>query len=381
MKRLLILLLVVSLYGCFPDSNLRKFRVLGDSICQIHNLIPFHLHSGVLFIKNNDWGSSITLCEEGMGNNSTFIAYDKLFFDVVLSPDDKHLLICYCDVGDESTSSLAIFDLEKRSLEQINIGKGIYATPCFSPNADRIVFSYSADVKRTHLYVYFVQSGEYKVLTSGDLCESAPVFLDKNRLLYWRASKFTGHTASDTWHYWKLCSRDENGNENVLTDQCFYNLPVMSIHPSGSYALITEPYQGTSFLLDIDTRKINSLSELITLSGHSSPLKGYLWTGEVLSDGHNFGVVISKDNRNAYRDRYIYLVERKEMIAKRVSRSAAPIEEICFSSNCKTVFYTTTLVSEYNSLYKMSLTDFEIKASNFDEQGTTTITDISHIFP
>ncbi len=381
MKRLCIIILAIFLSGCFPDSNLRKLRILGDTVYQIHNLVPFHMHSGVIFIKNNDWGSSITLCEEDMGNISTFIAYDKLFFDVALSPDDKHLLICYCDAGDESNSSLAIFDLENRSLKQIDVGKGIHATPQFSPSAERVVFSYSADEQRTHLYMYFVQSGEYQVLTNGDLCERAPVFLDKNRLLFWRASKFTGHTASDTWHYWELCLRDEDGNEAVLTDQCFYNLPVMSIHPSKSYALITEPYNGTSFLLDIDARKISSLSELLNLNGHSSLFKEYLWAGVVLRDGHNFGVVISKDNRNAYRDRYIYLVDRREMIAKRVSHTAAPIEEICFSSNSKTVFYTTTIVSEYNWLCTMSLTDLEIKTINFDEKGTTTITDISHLFP
>ena len=381
MKRLLISLLVVYLSGCFPESNLRELRILGDSIYQIHNLVPFQMHPGVLFVKNNDLGSSITLCEEGTGGNSTFVADDKLFFDVALSPDDKQLLICYCDAGDERFSSLAIFDLKNRSLKQIDVGKGIHATPSFSPNADRVVFSYSADEHRTHLYMYFVQSGEYQVLTNGDLCERAPEFLDANRLLFWRASKFTGHTASDTWHYWELCLLNEDGTESVLTDQCFYNLPAMSVHPSGSYALITEPYDGTTFLLDIEARKINSVSGLLNLTGQSGPDKEHLWAGVVLQDGHNFGLVISKGDRSAFRDRFIYLVGRRDMIAKRISRTAAPIEEICFSSDSKNVFYTTTMVSERNTLYKMSLTDFDLKTINFDDQGATTITDITPLFP
>ena len=69
------------------------------------------------------------------------------------------------------------------------------------------------------------------------------------------------------------------------------------------------------------------------------------------------------------------------MIAKRISRTAAPIEEICFSSDSKNVFYTTTMVSERNTLYKMSLTDFDLKTINFDDQGATTITDITPLFP
>ena len=390
MKRKIFLIIILIIFsGCKPTSSLGRLQIISADLNEIHNLIPFHRDCRTLFVVNEEQVGHIAILADTEKDNYTISANDIRFFDVSLSKDDQQIVFCFIDRKNPNYSNLGVYDLRTGDLLRIDIGKGVYFTPFFSPTGDKIVFSFSSNGLTSRLYVFCLRTFQHEVLTTEDVFDRTAVFYGKNQYLFWRAHKYTSTIHQPAWRYWEFCRLEENGDTTVLTPTQFYNRPIFAVSPDKSFmAIIERTFESTGYLLELSNgATLDPL--IIQIEREGAFVQKTAFRTVTISNCSNYlGLTIDGEREEDKPRTHIYIVSKGDMAAVRVATLPKRVKELSLATDLQSIFYIsineldkinrytiktsdtdTYRISDMDSWRKIDLTSVFIEATMNGETG------------